>query len=246
VRSAAGALAIRPGLDPAQLRRVFDRLGRLHIPDILDPRGARRIEQALAGPAPWIRSVNVGAKSYDLGPEAFAAMPPERRQELEAAIAQGARSGFQYQFDTYRLSDLIEGGSPPDGALEVLDELYRFLNGPEFLGFVRILTGEVAGGYVDAQATRYGPGDFLTSHDDDVEGKNRLFAYVLNFTRGWRAEWGGLLLFHDADGHIAEGYTPSFNALNIFRVPQRHSVSQVGSFVTAPRLSVTGWIRRGQ
>ena len=49
--------------------------------------------------------------------------------------------------------------------------------------------------------------------------------------------------FHDADGHVSEAYAPTFNALNIFRVPQLHSVTQVASFAGGPRLSVTGWIR---
>ena len=95
----------------------------------------------------------------------------------------------------------------------------------------------------DAQATRYRPGDFLTAHDDDVAGKHRLYAYVLNFTPAWRPDWGGLLAFHDADGHVSEAYTPTFNALNIFRVPQQHAVTQVASFAGAQRLSITGWIR---
>lgn len=62
---------------------------------------------------------------------------------------------------------------------------------------------------------------------------------------GWRADWGGLLLFQDADGHVSEGYVPKLNALNLFAVPQTHAVSQVASFVTASRLSITGWIRSG-
>ena len=66
---------------------------------------------------------------------------------------------------------------------------------------------------------------------------------MLNLTPGWRIEWGGLLLFHDEDGHVAEGYAPKFNSLNIFRVPQWHSVSQVASYVDQPRLAITGWIR---
>ena len=48
---------------------------------------------------------------------------------------------------------------------------------------------------------------------------------------------------HDIDGHVSEGYAPTFNALNIFRVPQLHSVTQVASYVAAERLSITGWIR---
>ncbi|MDP3854566.1 2OG-Fe(II) oxygenase family protein [Phenylobacterium sp.] len=98
-------------------------------------------------------------------------------------------------------------------------------------------------GYDFALETRYRAGDFLAAHDDGVEGKNRLYAYVLNFTPAWRTDRGGLLAFHDADGHVAEAYVPTFNALNIFRVPQLHAVTQVASYAAGERLSVTGWIR---
>jgi Rps23 Pro-64 3,4-dihydroxylase Tpa1-like proline 4-hydroxylase len=36
---------------------------------------------------------------------------------------------------------------------------------------------------------------------------------------------------------------PAFNALNVFRVPALHSVSTVAPFVSAARLSLTGWLR---
>ncbi|OXE35032.1 MAG: hypothetical protein CGW95_16380 [Phenylobacterium zucineum] len=105
------------------------------------------------------------------------------------------------------------------------------------------LTGLESAVYCDAQATRYRAGHFLTAHDDDVIGKGRLCAMVLSLTPNWRTEWGGLLLFHNTEGHVLEGYAPRFNTLNMFRIPQVHSVSQVADFVTADRLSITGWIR---
>ena len=83
----------------------------------------------------------------------------------------------------------------------------------------------------------------LTAHDDVAPGKHRLYAYVLNLTARWRADWGGILMFLDEEDHVAEGYTPAFNALNIFRVPQRHAVSMVAPFAGEPRISITGWIR---
>lgn len=228
-------------IDPGRLKARFADHGRLHIPGVFRPADAAGIGAALAGEVPWHRSVNVRGKAYDLAFDQIAAMPAERRAEFEAAILEGGRTGFQYQFDAWRLSDLVEAGIR--GTVPALEALYDFLNGEAFLGFVRALTGEPACAYVDAQATRYTAGHFLTAHDDDVAGKNRLFAYVLNFTPAWRTDWGGLLLFHDADGNVAGGYSPAFNALNIFRVPQLHSVSTVAAYAGAPRLSVTGWIR---
>ena len=99
------------------------------------------------------------------------------------------------------------------------------------------------GPLISGHATAYGPGHFLTAHDDEVAGKKRHAAYVYNLTPTWRIDWGGLLLFHGADGHVARGFTPSFNALNLFAVPQPHSVSMVAPFAANRRYSVTGWLR---
>jgi Rps23 Pro-64 3,4-dihydroxylase Tpa1-like proline 4-hydroxylase len=117
------------------------------------------------------------------------------------------------------------------------------MRSPAFLQFARVMTGFDQIVNVDMQATRYRAGHFLTAHDDGVEGKGRLAAYVLNFTPGWRADYGGILQFIDHDGHVAEGLVPAFNALNVFKVPALHSVSTVAPFVTASRLSLTGWLR---
>lgn len=238
----AQALELSRGLDPAKLRPAFERFGRLHLPGFLPARDAQAIHAALVG-APYHRSLTAAGKSYDIALETLAAMPAERRAELEAAILEGGKTGFQYQFDAWRLSDLMEAGQRTGGALAPLEAVYDLINSDAFLAFVRTLTGDPRCAYADAQATRYGPGDFLTAHDDDVAGKKQLYAMVLNFTPAWRPDWGGLLAFHDADGHVSEAYTPTFNALNIFRVPQQHAVTQVASFAGAQRFSITGWIR---
>lgn len=230
------------GLDAGTLAPVFARFGRLHLPKALAAEDAGRVAEALRE-APWSRAFLADGKAYDVRLEDYAQTPQLVRDEVEAAIARGARTGFQFDFDSWRISDEMEAGRRQGGAVAPLEQVYDFLNSEPFLDFVRRLTGDPRPAYVDAQATRYRAGQFLTAHDDAVEGKNRLYAYVLNMTADWRTEWGGLLMFHDADGHLAEAYAPKFNALNIFRVPALHSVSQVASYVTAERLAITGWIR---
>ncbi len=230
-------------LDPARLAPAFRQHARLHIPDVLEAGFARDLAVSLTAHVPWSRSLTIGGKPYDAGLDAMAQIAPEARAQLEATLAQGARDGFQYDFDSWRLSDHMEAGLRSGGGLAPVEAAYDFLNSAAFLDFVRILTGDPRPAYCDAQATRYRAGHFLNAHDDDIAGKHRLYAYVLNLTPAWKIDWGGLLLFHDADGHVSEGLAPRFNSLNIFRVPQAHSVSQVASFVTAQRLSITGWIR---
>ena len=228
------------GWQGEQLAKAFARKGRLHVPDFLEGTDAEALGRALAEETRWRRGVNQGERSWDLPVDEVAALPEAEQQTLNQLAWRQAQQGFQYLFDTYRISDEIEAGRDPGGPIGAV---YRFLNSEAFLGFVRALTCDERPRYCDAQATRYLPGHFLTEHNDEVAGKGRLYAYVLNFTPVWRPDWGGLLLFLDADGHVDEGYTPAFNALNIFRVPQRHAVSIVAPFAAGPRLSVTGWVR---
>lgn len=235
--------AVSPALDPAALAAVFARFGRMHLPEVLPDATARALHASLEAEVPWRRSLNAGGGNLALPVEAFDAQPAAWREEALGAVRASAASGFSYLFDTWPLSDEIEAGRRLGVAVEAV---YDAFNAPPFLDWLRRLTGEPRIAYCDAQATRYLPGHFLTTHDDGVEGKHRLFAYVLNLTPAWRTDWGGLLLFPDGDGHVAEGYTPAFNALNLFRTPQPHLVTEVASYAPAPRLAVTGWVRSQQ
>ena len=95
------------------------------------------------------------------------------------------------------------------------------------------------------QLTRYRAGHFLTAHDDWAEGLNRVAAYVFNLSADWNVDFGGLLQFIDANGHVQQAYTPRFNSLSLFKVPQLHSVSVVPAYVNRARFALTGWARSG-
>ena len=228
------------GLDPAQAAGVLKRFGRLHLPDVLPEATARALHRSLSEETPWRRHLCAGDGDVAIPLDAFEAQEESWRRDVYAAVKTAAAAGFSYLFDNYSLAEELEAGS----RLGILaEQVYDALNAPAGLAWLRAVTGEPRCAYVDAQATRFLAGHFLTQHDDGVAGKDRLFAYVLNLTPGWRPDWGGLLLFTDDDGHVAEGYTPAFNALNLLRVPQAHLVSQVASYAPAARLSITGWVR---
>lgn len=234
------AFSLDPGHDATAYAAIYKHHRRIHIPDILAPAAARRLHHTLVAETPWSTVVNAGDRVYDLTPDVIASMGEEAARKLVAAAQRSARDRFQFLFDNHRLSD---HGEAYEGPVPALGELVAFFNSETFLGFVRAVTGHADIAFADAQATRYRPGHFLTVHDDDVSGKNRRAAVVLNLTPHWIADWGGLLLFLDPDGHVAEGYAPAFNALNIFSVPQPHLVSLVSPAAAAPRLSITGWLR---
>ena len=234
-------LRLSPALDAAALHTAFGARRRLHIPGILDADSAGALASAMEAFDGWKVSVSAGGEFFELPLKGRVAAEPGKQGWIDAARVDGAEPRMQYIFDTRRL-DLEPEDAQPDAVSAVPD----FLNGPDFLAFVRGVTGDDRIDFVDAQATRYRPGQVLTGHDDAAEGKNRLYAYVLNLTRDWRADWGGVLAFEGADGHIEAGFVPAFNALNLFAVPMRHAVTQVASFAPRDRLSITGWLRSHQ
>lgn len=229
---------ISPALDLPLCAHVFAQTGRLHLPDFLEPAAAEQLHRGLDEFADWQLTMNDADRVWDVPSRQFDTLPAEQHEPLRRELHQRASEGFQFLFKTTRISE--RGEVPAGHPLRAVAEL---VNSPAFLDAMRQITGDETIDYADAQATRYEPGHFLTRHDDAVPGKHRRAAYVLGLSRTWRAEWGGVLEFLDADGHVAEGYVPSFNSLNLLRVPQLHHVSCVAPFARQPRLSVTGWLR---
>jgi Rps23 Pro-64 3,4-dihydroxylase Tpa1-like proline 4-hydroxylase len=232
-------IQLNPALERRVIAEVFKAQGRVHIPDVLTPASADTLFAQLSTRTPWQLSLNVGQRHVDIAHQQLMLMPPEQRETMTKKMLEQSQRGFQYVFENYPLYDLYAAGE----RAQPLMALHEFLNSEGFLQFAREITGLPKIAFADSQATRYLPGHFLTEHDDDVAGKQRLAAYVLGFTPDWRADWGGILQFIDRDGHIAEGYAPKFNVLNLFRVPQKHSVSYVTPAAVHARYSVTGWLR---
>ena len=232
--------ALNPELDVEELGDRFRTSGRIHIPNFLAEECVDAFFRSLRERQDWSLIINQEDKSFDLDRRAQAALTAEQRDSLDNAVFAGARYGFQYRYESIRVPDDEAERAAID---DPLIQFASFLSSPEVVEVLRRITDKPDIEFADAQATAYGPGHFLTAHDDEVTGKKRHAAYVFNLTPVWRVDWGGLLLFHGADGHVDQGFTPSFNALNIFAVPQPHSVSMVTPFAANRRYSVTGWLR---
>ena len=241
MNSPAGAdFTLAPHHDAQRYAAQFLRTGRVHIPSLFSETDARRLFDALAFRTPW-RLMLIHDGPMEFTKEQWSAMPEEQRKRLDADVMSAGKLRFEGRFLSLRFcpDGQIDAGGVPE-----LEALGRFLNGETFLSFVRTVTGSPQIDFADAQATLYRPGDFLHTHNDLFEQKKRVAAYVLNITPFWKPEWGGLLAFLDEAGHISEGWSPAWNALNILRVPQRHLVTWVAPFGTEGRYSVTGWLRR--
>jgi len=235
---------VNPDLDRAALAKRFAETGRLQIRDVLTDRTAREILRILAEETPWGISWQAGSASQPqhLRPQQVAAMSPQQRAAMSEALGR-ATSGQDYAFlyAAYPMVDSVLQQWAPGNPLDLLLE---HINDDPFLDLLRDVSGMTDLIKADGQATLYQPGHFLTRHSDSHKEEGWRIAYVLNVTNGeWRTDWGGYLLFYDDNGNVIEGYRPLFNSLNLFAVPQWHSVSFVAPFAPIGRFAITGWAR---
>jgi Rps23 Pro-64 3,4-dihydroxylase Tpa1-like proline 4-hydroxylase len=239
--SGASEFALAPDIDVAALRDTFDRTGRVRIAPFLAPEDADRLLAHLRSREDWQLVVRTAQREFEFDSTARQALGRARLDAVTGLAAPAESGDFTYVYERIVASNSADG---PFETETLLGRFAAFLTSPLVLELLRAVTGAAAADFLDAQATRYDAGHFLTIHHDKREGSRRLAAYVFGLTQSWRPEWGGLLLFHDPAGEVTHGLVPRMNAVNLFSVPQDHSVSLVAPSVPSPRYSVTGWLRQ--
>ena len=221
--------------------RRFAATGRTQIANFTAGAAAAVLRDELLRSPRWRHAISGSDKAFEIGVKQLEAMDGASRARINAALYAEAKTAFRYRFDRICVPD---GPFDPLDVGSALGSFARFMRSEVALASLRTVTGCPTLNFADAQATRFRTGDFLTRHDDSLEGRNRRFAYVFGLTADWQPAWGGLLMYHGERG-VAETMMPMFNSLCIFAVPQPHSVSFVAPYAGADRLSVSGWLFDG-
>lgn len=224
-------------IDVSMLARVFKQYGRAHISGVLEDPSAKKVYEALETETPWRRTLCNHEGARDLGYSSTT----DLQEGLPALLALDSLppGAFSYRYRNFRIDEAYEQEAYRH---RFLMRFFEFLNSEPFSAFARAVTGISQIAFADAQAPLFRAGDYLSLHDDNVAGKKRYAAYVFNFTPTWRPEWGVFLAFPDEFGHFHEAFAPSFDTLNLLRVPTPHLVTQVASMAQEGRYSITGWL----
>jgi SM-20-related protein len=230
---------LNPDLDAPALAREFSADGKIRIRNVLARESAEVLAHCLETETNYaIATVDGTSKPIVLPGQQIDWSTPAVRIAVERG-----RSGFSFLYKSHPMyGNYLQGVAPG----HTLHAATAFINSPPFLDFMRTITGCTDVTRADAQAARYEPGCFLTSHTDRVPGERRRAAYVLGLTRRWHPDWGGLLIFTDVEGNVTDAYTPGFNTLDVFRTPRPHSVTPVTPFASGIRQSITGWARAAE
>ena len=233
-------LAARP--DIAALSAQLAVQGRVRVPQLLELSFAEPLRDTRARWRRWALVTRIEGQHRSFDAEAMEAVDPARRAAFDTLVQQEAERGFQYLFERYPLVDDGRTGQLADA---VLLQAFALLRSEAFVDLARQLLGEPGIRFADGQLTRYRAGHFLTRHDDEAEGLNRVAACVINLSVEWPAADGGALEFVGPQGERLEAWTPGFNTMSLFRVPAPHRVAPVAAGATGARLSITGWFRWG-
>lgn len=223
---------LRADLDVLSIRNRLARFGIIEVRNLLSTSWANQIEHYLSEDMPedwWTRAVRAGGD-----PEYFPAASGNSAYEpaYQRAMAELAEGRFSYAFDR-----TLDDHEPGCSCMECLFRLQ--LRGPEMLDFLTGIGFDITEPG-EMFASRYSPGNFLSPHHDSGNGRA---AFVLNLSRGWKPQWGGLLMFLNDDWRtVRRVCTPAFNCLCLFELPGDRRVPHLVTQVVAHRrLAFTGW-----
>ncbi|WP_425985047.1 2OG-Fe(II) oxygenase [Brevundimonas sp. TWP1-2-1b1] len=232
-------IQLNPRLDPRDYAAAYARDGMVQVPDLLEEASAEWLELALEHDTAWRLSLKTPEGGKLLSPQEMQTLGRDAiGAKMQKALAEG-RDGFSFLYLAYPIITTLLTGEDEGHATHAL---LQFFNDIPFTTFAKAVTGETSVTKIDAQATWFRPGDFLTQHDDTGVGERRA-AYTLGLSRDWRPDWGGQLMFHDANGDIERGFKPGFNVWTVFKTPRMHSVAPVAAYAGGKRRSITGWLR---
>lgn len=232
-------IELNPEVDVEALARDYAAKKRIHIANIFTEETAEQIYAVLDKQVPWELTWFDGEVDRCTTFQEMNAMPPQERAAFVQKNHKQANNGFAFAYNTFKFHERFAEGKFPDHPLQAVD---KFLASPEMVAFFQTLTGDGEINAGGGHATWYAPGHFLTIHTDKIPRKDRRAAFVFNFTKTWRPDWGGELKFYPPQAtRVEEAYLPDFNSLNVFTVPVAHSVGFVAPFALYPRVAITGW-----
>ncbi len=229
-------IVLNPDCDWTAVGETLATRRRAVVPNILAEESARALLGWLEHGTPWSFTYFDG-KAAIVPHARLESLTPGEWQALQRRIYLRARDEFAYAYHVYTLgrpAALQRQGAP-------VEAFFDFLNSEPMLTAIRRILGEDDITAADAQATRFGPGQFLGLHNDLDPRHDRRVAYVFQLTLNWHADWGGELVFPATEEGRGELFLPAFNSLHLFRVPQDHYVNVVAPFAGGYRYAISGW-----
>lgn len=230
---ASAELMLNEHLNADVIHGLFESAKRIQILNIFKPVYADKAYHSLVKEVPWVLRLLHKGKHTEFTNKQYSSFTPQQVAQLQADLS-------EMDFIYYQFSPLQEA-SPEETRRAYIYSALKYIQSEQFISFISKLTGCNFIERVDVRGTCFSSGQFLKQHDDFNPGEHRLYAYVLNLSRDWKAEWGGLLHFLNSDGDVTDTLIPHFNSLSLFATPAPHFVSPIAPYAKGSRYSLTGW-----
>jgi len=217
--------------DVSKYKSIFEEKKRVNIYNILEENMAKQLFKYAVLEKNWNLSTGIDAVKYQ----------KKAGKQFEKANAQQIKkvnNKFNEDHFTYIFYRSLNNQKPS----YIEFSMRKMLNSPEFIDYLNQITQLNITQLNTLFLSKYKGGHFLSPHSD--KGNGRL-AFVLNLTMGWKPQYGGLLHFmNDEKTEIIDTFTPQFNQLTLFEVPEEgihHYVSHVVPGIKKERFAITGW-----
>lgn len=231
------SLLVSPSLEKIELyKNAFQQDRKVVFTDLMEPTYARTLQTFLTRLLPrfWYCATCIRRDRAEK-----AVTPGNSRFHAQRiAIAQSAFSRGEFAYYFYRTFNAIPGEYSP---LEI--QLRAIISSPVMISLLKEVTGLEITRLRTLFVAKYSPGCFLSTHSDHGNGK---IAFVIHLTEGWKPQYGGNLHFlNEERDQILEVFSPIFNSMMIFEVPEPngipHFVGHVAPGTPVERITITGW-----
>jgi hypothetical protein len=183
-------------------------------------------------PADWWREV---VTTFGKEPKYYTQRFYDQRMKkpVVSKLGESLRSGF-FTYSFTRSTKHADGCNCTECLFKE-----QFLESDDFKELIKIYAGLKNPVLFQHFLSVYKSGDFLSTHTDH----GREVAFILNLSKDWKAEYGGLLNVYTEDG--IKTFVPKFNSLILLGLENgkglNHFVSEVSQHAPYPRIALTGW-----
>ena len=215
-----------------ELKDEYEKLNIIQINNILEESFAEALFKQAFLEKNWVLSTGFGKNKFQKSTS-------KQFENANSLQIKNVNNHFKNDEFTYIFHRTMNNSKP--NFLEFC--IRKQLNSEKFINMINKITNKNVTQLSTLFLSKYKSNHFLSPHSDKGNGK---VAFVLNLSKFWKPQYGGILNFLDESReNIIKSFVPNFNNLILFEVPEEkdkpHFVSHVAPNIKHNRYAITGW-----
>lgn len=232
---------LNDALDLKALAKHYKEHGWVHIPNFLDPEQAEAVYRSIFDDVKWWYVFMLNGERRWLTGQEYEALPRRQKTEALQSIYAAGRDGHSYFHLAYPMKESRELKWDPEMFLQ---DYFDYLDGDDFAAFINSITGKKDAKNLSCEATWFRRDYFRTSYTNLDDSEKATVGFLIDFTKDWKADWGGLTHIHDKDGNLEKAIVPSFNSITIMKADVVRSKTYQASYCGEFNLGINGYFQK--